>query len=319
MILVTGATGFVGGHVVRALVDAGERVRALVRDAGSAEALDGVDCELASGDVTDTESIRAALEGCTTVVHLVAILTGRPADFERVMTQGTRGLLDAARAAGVSRFVQMSALGTSEATKDTVPYYRAKWASEEAVRSSGLGHAILRPSFVFAPDGGALAQFARIAKLAPVTPVIGKGTQRLQPIWADDLARAVTLAVRRDDDLLVEIGGPDVVDWNAFWSQLKVAIGTRRPTVHLPFWFMRPQAAILERLPRPPVTRDQLRMLQLGDNVVSDGGASMAALGIGETLPLAEQLRIAVGRAAVGQQHDADQQDADQQDADQRD
>jgi NADH dehydrogenase len=296
VILVTGATGFVGGHVVRALVDAGERVRALVRDATSAASLDGVDCELAQGDVTDPESLRAAAEGCTTVVHLVAILTGKPGDFDRVMTEGSRSLLDAARGAGVSRFVQMSALGTSEATKDSVPYYRAKWAIEEAVRSSGLGYAILRPSFVFAPDGGALAQFARIAKLAPVTPVIGKGTQRLQPIWADDLARAVTLAVRRSDDLLVEIGGPDVVDWNEFWSQLKAALGTRRPALHVPFWFMRPQAAIMELLPHPPVTRDQLRMLQLGDNVVSDGGASMADLGLDKTMPLAQQLELAVGR-----------------------
>jgi uncharacterized protein YbjT (DUF2867 family) len=294
VILVTGANGFVGGHVVRALVDAGERVRALVRDASGAGALDGVDCEIARGDVTDPASLRAATEGCTTVVHLVAILTGKPGDFDRVMTDGSRSLLDAARDAGVSRFVQMSALGTSEATKDTVPYYRAKWAIEEAVRSSGLGYAILRPSFVFAPAGGALAQFARIARLAPVTPVIGKGTQRLQPIWADDLARAVTLAVRRSDDLLVEIGGPDIVDWNEFWSQLKTALGTRRPALHVPFWFMRPQAAIMELLPHPPVTRDQLRMLQLGDNVVSDGGAGMADLGLDGTMPLAQQLRLAV-------------------------
>jgi len=296
VILVTGASGFVGVHVVRALADAGERVRALVRDANGAGALDGVDCELARGDVTDPASLRAAAEGCTAVVHLVAILTGKPEDFDRVMTRGTRNLLNAARDADVSRFVQMSALGTSEATRNTVPYYRAKWAVEEAVRSSGLGYAILRPSFVFAPDGGALAQFARIARLAPVTPVIGRGTQRLQPIWAADLARAVTLAVRRDDDLLVEIGGPDIVDWNEFWSQLKTALGTRRPALHVPFWFMRPQAAIMERLPHPPVTRDQLRMLQLGDNVVSDGGASMAALGLSETMPLVHQLELAVGR-----------------------
>ena len=138
MILVTGAGGFVGGHVVRALARAGERVRALVRDARGAASLDDVDCELARGDVTDAASLRAAVEGCTAVVHLVAILDGKPADFERVMTQGTASLLDAARDAGVRRFVQMSALGTSEQTKDTVPYYRAKWAIEEAVRASGL-------------------------------------------------------------------------------------------------------------------------------------------------------------------------------------
>lgn len=294
MILVTGASGFVGGHVVRALAGAGESVRALVRDAHGASRLDGVDCELVRGDVTDVASLRAAVEGCTTVVHLVAILTGKPADFERVMTKGTASLLEVARRGGVTRFVQMSALGTSEETKNAVPYYRAKWAMEEAVRASGLGHAILRPSFVFAGDGGALAQFSRIARLAPVTPVIGSGKQRLQPIWADDLARAVTLAVRGDADILVELGGPDIVDWNEFWARLKNALGTRRPALHLPLWLMRPQAAVLERLPRPPVTRDQLRMLELGDNVVSDGGASMEALGLRDLLPLDEQLRRAV-------------------------
>ena len=294
MILVTGATGFVGSHVARALALAGERVRALVRDARGVAVLDDVDCELVRGDVTDVASLRAAVDGCTAVVHLVAILVGKPADFERVMTQGTASLLAAARDAGVERFVQMSALGTSTETKGSVPYYRAKWAVEEAVRGSGLSHAILRPSFVFAGDGGALSQFTRIARLAPVTPVIGSGKQRLQPIWADDLARAVTLSVRSDRDILVELGGPDVVDWNEFWSRLKAALGTRRPALHLPFWFMRPQAAILERFPSPPVTRDQLRMLQLGDNIVSDGGASMEALGLHDLLPLDEQLQRAL-------------------------
>ena len=296
MILVTGASGFVGGHAVRALAAAGERVRALVRGARGAAALEGVDCELVQGDVTDVESLRSAVEGCTAVVHLVAILAGKPADFERVMTQGTASLLEVAAEAGVTRFVHMSALGASEETKDTVPYYRAKWATEEAVRASGLSHAILRPSFVFAGDGGALAQFARIARLAPLTPVIGKGTQRLQPIWADDLARAVTLAVRGDNNILVELGGPDIVDWNEFWSRLKVALGTRRPALHLPFWLMLAQAAWLERLPSPPVTRDQLRMLQLGDNIVSDRGASMEALGLRDLLPLDEQLQRALAR-----------------------
>ena len=294
MILVTGASGFVGGHVVRALAAAGESVRALVRDAGGAGRLDDADCELVRGDVTDVESLRAAVQGCEAVVHLVSILVGKPADFERVMTQGTASLLQVAADAGVGRFVHMSALGTNDETKDSVPYYRAKWAMEEAVRGSGLNHAVLRPSFVFAGDGGALSQFTRIAKLAPITPVVGDGKQRLQPIWADDLARAVTLAVKGQSDVLVELGGPDVVDWNEFWSRLKATLGTRRPTLHVPFWLMRPQAALLERLPRPPVTRDQLRMLQLGDNTVSDGGAGMDALGLRDLLPLDEQLRRAL-------------------------
>ena len=293
-VLVTGAGGFVGRHVVRELSANGERVRALVRDVRGAEALSGLDCELVRGDVTDPASLRAAVRGCRGLVHLVAIITGRPADFERVMVAGSGNVVEAARDAGVRRFVLMSALGVSAATKDAVPYYHAKWETEETVRQSGLSHAILRPSFVFGTDGGALPRFLRIARLAPVTPVIGKGTQRIQPIWVDDLARAVKLSLGREGDLVVELGGPDAVDWNVLWQRLKAALGTRRASFHVPTWLIRPPAAVFERLPNPAITRDQLRMLQLGDNVVSDGGLAMRELGLGELLPLDEQLARAV-------------------------
>ena len=294
MILVTGAAGFVGRHVIRVLAESGERVRALVRDAAGAAVLDDVDCELARGDVTDPASLREALDGVGSVVHLVAIIAGKPADFERVMVHGTANVLAAAQQSGVRRFVYMSALGTNDRTKDAVPYYGAKWACEQAVIASGIPHAILRPSFVFAPDGGVLPRFLRIARLAPVTPVIGKGTQRIQPIWVDDLARAVaaTLADRRHGGTF-ELGGPDIVDWNELWRLLKEAQGARRPTLHLPTWLMRPQALLLERLPGALLTRDQLTMLSLGDNVVSDGGRSQTELGLGELVPLDEQLRRA--------------------------
>ena len=213
------------------------------------------------------------------------------------MTQGTASLLAACRDAGVERFVQLSALGTSEQTKDTVPYYRAKWAVEEAVRGSGLSHAILRPSFVFAGDGGALPELARIARLAPVTPVIGSGTQRLQPIWADDLARAVALAVRRRDDLLVELGGPDIVDWNELWSRLKAALGTRRPALHLPVWLMRP--------PATPARAPSRTLLSHGTSCACCSSATTSSRTEGpgsrhsasrDLLPLDEQLRRSVAR-----------------------
>jgi NADH dehydrogenase len=296
VILVTGASGFVGRYVVRALAGRGDRVRALVRDAAGAEVLDDVDCELARGDVTDPASLNEAASACDSVVHLVAIIAGKPTAFEHVIAQGTTNVIAAAREAGARRIVHMSALGVGEATKDTVPYYRAKWAAEESVRGSGLGHAILRPSFVFGPDGGALPQFLRIARLAPVTPIVGKGTQRLQPIWVDDLARGVLLALDSSDTLEVELGGPDVVDWNELWAGIKRALGTKRPALHVPVWLMRPQALLLERLPSPPVTRDQLRMLGLGDNIVSDGGRGMERLGLADLLPLDAQLSRAVAR-----------------------
>ena len=294
-ILVTGGTGFVGPHIVRALRDGGHDVRALVREPGRAASLEGLGVELVVGDLSDAASLRAAVAGCEAVVHLVAILTGKPADFERVMTQGTRDLVDAAKAAGVRRFVLMSALGTSEATKDLVPYYGAKWAMEETVRASGLEHVIFRPSFVFGQGGGALAQFLKIARLAPITPIVGPGTQRLQPIWVDDVASYFAAGVERPEaaNRTFELGGPDVVTWNEFWTRAKRALGKeRRPSIHLPFALMRLQASVLELLPSPPVTRDQLTMLAAGDNVVTTPDAA-DTFGL-SLVPLDEQLRRAV-------------------------
>jgi len=291
MILITGATGFVGPRVVHALRAEGRPVRALVRDEAAGEQLRNLGCETVVGDVTDPASLRPAVEGCDVVVHLVALLTGKPEDFERVMSQGTRDLVAAAREAGVRRFILMSALGTDERTKELVPYYRAKWEMEQTVKASGLEYVIFRPSFVFGPDGGALAQFRRIAKLAPVTPIVGPGTQRIQPIWIDDVAGYFAAAVDKPEaaNRTFELGGPDTVTWNEFWSRLKQALGTRRPSIHLPFGLMRVQALVLERLPNPPVTRDQLTMLEVGDNVVSNTDAvDTFRLPL---VPLDEQLR----------------------------
>jgi uncharacterized protein YbjT (DUF2867 family) len=295
VILVTGANGFVGRHVTRALAESGVRVRAMVRTARGAAALDGVGCELVRGDVTDPASLRAAARGMRTIVHLVAIVEGAPAAFERVMAAGTGNLVEAARESDVRRIVLMSALGTG--SNATVPYFRAKWAAEQAVGGSGIEHVVLRPSFVFGADGGALPRFVRIARLFPLTPVIGPGTQRLQPIWIDDVIRAVRLAVDGEgSNGPVELGGPDAVTWSDFWRRLKTALGTRRPSVHVPFWLARGPAAMFERIPPALLTRDQLRMLEGPDNVVSDGGASMRRLGLDERLPLDEQLWRAIAR-----------------------
>jgi NADH dehydrogenase len=291
MILVTGAGGFVGRHVVDELLRAGEPVRALVHGARGARALEGRACELVSGDVTDADALAEAAAGCDVVVNLVAVIHGSAETFERVIANGTENAVAAALRAGARRFVQMSALGVSEETKDTVPYYRAKWRAEQAVAASGLPHTILRPSFVFGRDGGALPRFLRIARLAPFTPVAGDGRQRLQPIWVDDLSAATRLAAAGAADGIVELGGPDLVDWNELWRRIRQAVGVRvRPLVHLPLGLLRLPAPALELLPDPPVTRDQLTMLTLGDNVVSDGGAGMTALGVTPRVALDEQL-----------------------------
>jgi uncharacterized protein YbjT (DUF2867 family) len=288
-ILVTGGTGFVGPHIVGRLVDDGHTVRVLEHTAGSSAALPNQ--EAVQGEMTDAESLQRAAAGQDVVVHLVALLTGSPEEFRRVMEEGTRDLIAAARDAGVQRFVLMSALGASDETKDLVPYYHAKWQMEEDVKSSGLEHVIFRPSFIFGRGGGALQQFSRIAKLAPVTPIVGPGTQRIQPIWVDDVAAYFAAGVVKPEaaNRTFELGGPDVVTWNEFWARLKQAQGTRRPSVHLPFGLMRVQATVLEKLPKPPVTRDQLKMLAAEDNVVRNSDA-VDTFGL-PLVPLDEQLR----------------------------
>jgi NADH dehydrogenase len=246
--------------------------------------------------MTDAESLRRAAEGQEAVVHLVALLAAGADEFRRVMEQGTRDLISAAREAGVRRFVLMSALGTTEETKDLVPYYHAKWQMEQDVKASGLEHVIFRPSFVFGRRGGALEQFKRIAKLSPVTPIVGPGTQRIQPIWVDDVAAYFAAGVAKPEaaNRTFELGGPDVVTWNEFWSRLKRAQGARRPSVHIPFGLLRVQAAVLEKLPKPPVTRDQLTMLAAGDNVVTSSDA-VDTFGL-PLVPLDEQLRRGTGK-----------------------
>ena len=292
-VLVTGGTGFVGPKIVNALVDAGHWVRVLERKPGTWKRA-GLRCQdAAQGDVTDADSLQRAASGCDAVVHMVAIITGSPRDFERVMEQGTRNVIAAAREAGVKRFVLMSALGTNEETKDLVPYYHAKWTMEQDVKASGLEHVIFRPSFVFGKDGGSLQQFRRIARIAPVTPVVGKGTQRIQPIWVDDVAAYFAAGLEKPEaaNRTFEVGGPDIVTWNELWSRLKDAMGARRPTMHIPVGLMRAQAAVLERLPKPLVTRDQLTMLELGHNVVTNNDA-VDTFGL-PLVPLEEQLRRA--------------------------
>jgi NADH dehydrogenase len=292
-VLVTGGTGFIGPHVIHALRARDVAVRALVRDPARASRLSAWGVELVRGDVTDPAALQAACTGADAVVHLVSIITGRRADFERVMAQGTRDLVAAAGGAGVRRLVLASALGLDERTKEAVPYYRAKWEMERAVRESGVDHVIFRPSFVFGRDGGVLPTFVRLARFAPVTPIVGPGTQRLQPIWVEDLAEYFARAVDAPGvaNRTFELGGPDAPTWNEFWERLKKVLGVRRPSLHVPFGLMRAQATVTERLPGAPVTRDQLTMLALGDNVVTSPDAvETFALPL---VPLDEQLRRA--------------------------
>jgi NADH dehydrogenase len=293
-VLVTGGTGFVGHKVVHALRARGHDVRALVRRPDRAKTLRAWGCELAVGDMTDAATLRPAVERCQAVVHLVAIIKGSASDYERVMVYGTESLIGAAKDGGVGRFVLMSALGTNERNRDLVPYFHSKWVMEQALAGSGLEHVVFRPSFVFGKEGGVLPMFLRQVRLAPLTPVVGGGEIRLQPIWAEDVGQFFAQAVDAPGAAgrTFEVGGPDAVTWNDFYARMKRILGIRRGTVHLPVRLVRTSAAVLERLPGAPVTRDQLTMLTEGGDNVCDNGPALETFEV-DLVGLDEQIRRA--------------------------
>jgi uncharacterized protein YbjT (DUF2867 family) len=293
IILLTGATGFVGGHIVHLLRAQDRPVRCLVRDTRGAKGLARLGCELVEGDVTDPPSLVRAAEGCGVIVHLVGIRRGRPEQFERLMIQGTRDLLAAAKTSATGRFIHMSAAGTSQHTAAAVPYYRAKWQSEQDVIGSGIEYVIFRPSLVFGPDGGSFTIFKRQVTLSPITPVVGSGLNRVQPVWADDVAAYFAAAMDTPEaaNRTFELGGPDVVTWNELYERIAAVLNKRRARINIPAGLVRAGAALTERLPAAPITRDEIAMIEIGDNIASDT-AAVETFGL-PLMPLDEQIRRA--------------------------
>ncbi len=295
MIFVTGGTGFVGPKVVHALRAEDRPVRVLVRNPSSksARTVASWGCEVAQGDMTDAASLDRAVTGCDTVVHLVAIPAGSEVRFERIMINGTRDLVAAARRAAVRRFIHMSALGTGEHSKDVAPYFHAKWEQEETVRGSGIDHVIFRPSFIFGESGGMLPLLVRQVRWSPAVAVVG--SRRMQPIWLDDVAAyfAKSLSLGAATNRTFELGGPDVLTWDELYERIKRILGKRRPTFHPPMGLVRAGAAVIERLPTGlPLSRDALKMLEFADNV-TDIAPAVETFGI-QPIGVNEQIRRAV-------------------------
>jgi len=272
MYLITGASGAIGSALVRRLVAGNQPVRALVHTPAKAAAqlADLRDrLEIVAGDVTRPDTLRPAMEGVQAVVHLVAIAMekGR-ATYEGVNTQGTVNLVDAAQAAGVRRFINMSQNGADSALP--YPFLRSKGKAQDYVAASGLDWTAFRPSVVWGPDDEFANVQARLIKLAPlIFPIVGDGKARFQPVYVGDLVEAVARAL--DDDTTIGrelgIGGPEVLTYEEIVRRVLAALGTRRVLVHVPVPLLRPAVAIMARLPNPPVTPSLLDLLKI-DNVV---------------------------------------------------
>jgi uncharacterized protein YbjT (DUF2867 family) len=289
MILVAGGTGFVGTHVVHALRAAGQPVRVLARKPEKQEQLRAWGCEVVQGDLADADSLRRAVEGVATVVHLVSGPPWKPE--EGIMVQGTRDLVDAAKGAGTKRLVLMSGLGTEEG-RDLTPYYHAKWEEEQAVKYSGLEHAIFRPSFIFGRDGGLLPQQIRLVRYSPITPILGR--HRLQPIWVDDVATFFAKGATDEEaaNRTFDLGGPDRLTWSELHALIRRTVGKRRLAFTMPPALLKAGATVAQILPPLSDAPRAVDQLDFGDNVCDPRPAN-EAFGI-EPIGVEEQVRRAV-------------------------
>jgi NADH dehydrogenase len=275
MILVTGASGYLGSHIVRRLVEAGRPVRALVRSRAWAEAegrLAGLGLEWAEGDVTKPQTLPPALAGAQAVVHTVAIAIEKGGRrYEDINYQGTVNVVDAAKAAGVRRFVNLCQLGADS----RLPYrfLASKGRAQEYVAASGLDWTAFRPSVIWGPEDEFANTFAKLAPLSPlVYPIIGDGQARFQPVWVEDVATAVVKAL--DDDATIggdyELGGPEVLTIAEIERLTLAAIGARRLMIPFPIPLLRLVVWLMETaFPAPPVTTTLLDLLNV-DNTTRD-------------------------------------------------
>ncbi len=270
MILVTGGTGFVGGHLIRRMRREGLAVRALVRSPEKAQKLKELGVEVVAGDIDNRTSLEKAAAGVERVVHLVGIIQEtQSASFRSVHVEGTRNMVHAAKSSGVRHFFYQSALGTRPGAKSQ--YHKTKWQAEEIVRESGVPYTIMRPSLIYGPGDQFTLRLAEIIRQSPVLPVIGSGKSKVQPIFIDDVVDCIIKAVTSDSFLneIYEIGGPEQLTYEDVTRAIAEAMGINRPAVHMPMLFMKPMARVLESVfSKPPITTEQLIMLQ-EDNICS--------------------------------------------------
>lgn len=266
-VFVTGGTGFVGGEVLRQLQNSPHEIRALVRSPDQLKNTAGV--ETVVGDTTKPESLQGALEGCDAVIHLVGIIREHPSrgvTFQRLHTDSTRNMLQAAEAQGVKRFLQMSANGSRENAK--TDYHKTKWAAEVAVRDSSLDWTIFRPSLIFGPEDEFVNMLAGLIRKLPVVPVMGDGEYRLQPVAVENVAAGFVKALDTPQSVgqTYHCGGPKDYSYDEVLDLIGQALGKEKVCkLHHPLVLMKPVVQVMQSIPQFPMTSDQLQMLIEGN------------------------------------------------------
>ncbi len=287
-LFITGATGFAGTGIMRAL---GRRpgqapegpfanmpVRSLIRKPGDTP--EGVEAVI--GDVTNPETLRGKLDGVDTVIHLVGIIEEQGGlTFDDVIRQGTENVMQEAARAGVKHFILMSALGAHDSPE--FPYHQAKYRAEQAVKASGLTYTIFRPSVIFGKGDGFITVLAGLVKAAPVVPIAGSGQSKFQPVQLDDVSSAFAYAVSHPAESAAqtyELGGAKPYTYEEMLDVIAVELGKKKPKIHMPVGLVKAVVQLSKPLPkslRPPVTMDQLKMLALDNS--TDNSATERLIG----------------------------------------
>jgi NADH dehydrogenase len=273
LVTIFGGSGFVGRHLTQALAKRGWRIRAAVRRpdlAGHLQPLGAVgQIHAVQANLRYPDSVARAVEGADAVINLVGILhEGGRQTFSAVQARGPAIAAEAAKAAGITQFIQMSAIGVDPQSPSD--YARSKAAGEAGVLAALPGAVILRPSIVFGPEDQFFNRFAGLARFLPALPLIGGGETRFQPVYVGDVAEAAArvLEGRAKAGTVYELGGPDVRSFKALLEYILTVTGRSRLLLPLPFPIARLQASVMELLPNPMLTVDQVALLEK-DNVVS--------------------------------------------------
>lgn len=296
-VTVFGGTGFLGRRIVRQLLEADMGVRIAARrpfiPSGIEEDPDKI--KLSPVDVHDPQATEQAIRGSEAVVNAVSLYVekGGRATFKKVHVDAAERIARLSADHKIARLVHISGLGVDQNSDSA--YVRARAMGDVRVRETFPNATVLRPSVLFGPDDAFLKSVA-LATLAPIVPLFGNGDTRLQPVYVDDVAKAVQQVLIQPDTAgrIYELGGPDVLTYRNIVRQVMAHQHRRRPLLSWPFFLWRAQAQILRILPNPPLTRDQVILMEK-DNRVGEDAQGFEDLGL-EPRSLSALLEVCLGR-----------------------